>query len=198
MQTATAVGFYGKLPCNGDFLQRRVPQEFIDVWDPWLQECIHASREALREDWLNAYLTSPVWRFVLAEGVCGSGAYAGVMLPSVDRVGRYFPLTIVAQLNVDDGVLEIGHRDQITRHIGRVLAIFKRRRADKNPMDIMGHGSFIFHRAHQSRGGNHRSFAVTLKFATQLQRRAARRDPLVLGFVESHWLPGLKSEHEQG
>jgi type VI secretion system protein ImpM len=107
MQTATAVGFYGKLPCNGDFLQRRVPQEFIDVWDPWLQECIHASREALREDWLNAYLTSPVWRFVLAEGVCGSGAYAGVMLPSVDRVGRYFPLTIVAQLNVDDCVLEI-------------------------------------------------------------------------------------------
>lgn len=107
MQTAIAVGFYGKLPCNGDFLQRRIPQEFLDVWDPWLQECIHASRETLREDWLNAYLTSPVWRFVLAEGVCGSGAYAGVMLPSVDRVGRYFPLTIVAQLNVDDCVLEI-------------------------------------------------------------------------------------------
>ncbi|MDB6087535.1 MAG: pstP [Gammaproteobacteria bacterium] len=107
MQTATAVGFYGKLPCNGDFLQRRVPQEFIDVWDPWLQECLHASREVLREAWLNAYLTSPVWRFVLAEGVCGSGAYAGVMLPSVDRVGRYFPLTLVAQLNVDDCVLEI-------------------------------------------------------------------------------------------
>jgi type VI secretion system protein ImpM len=107
MQTAIAVGFYGKLPCNGDFLQRRVPQEFVDVWDPWLQECIHASREALREDWLNAYLTSPVWRFVLAEGVCGSGAYAGVMLPSVDRVGRYFPLTIIAQLNVDDCVLDV-------------------------------------------------------------------------------------------
>lgn len=107
MDSTSAVGFFGKLPSRGDFLQRRVAAEFIDVWDPWLQECMHLSRQALQENWLNAYLTSPVWRFVLAEGVCGSGAFAGVMVPSVDRVGRYFPLTLVAQLDVADCVLEI-------------------------------------------------------------------------------------------
>jgi type VI secretion system protein ImpM len=107
MQTASAAGFYGKLPCKGDFLQRRIAQEFVDAWDTWLQQCLFASREQLQEGWLDAYLTSPVWRFALAEGVCGSGAYAGVMVPSVDRVGRYFPLTLVVQLDTEDCLLDL-------------------------------------------------------------------------------------------
>src|SRR5262249_51991550 len=90
------VGFYGKLPCRGDFLQRRAPQDFVDVWDAWLQEGLHESRQRLQEAWLNTYLTGRVWRFVLSAGVCGSGVYAGVLVPSVDRVGRYFPLTLIA------------------------------------------------------------------------------------------------------
>jgi type VI secretion system protein ImpM len=97
----SSVGFFGKLPSNGDFLQRRVPQAFLDVWDPWLQESVHASRQALQESWLSTYLTSPLWRFVLPSAVCGSGAYAGLLAPSVDRVGRYFPLTIVTQIDID-------------------------------------------------------------------------------------------------
>lgn len=87
-------------------MQRRVPQEFLDVWDPWLQHCLHASRRALLESWLSSYLTSPVWRFVLPSSICGSGAYAGVLAPSVDRVGRYFPLTLVAQIDIDICPLE--------------------------------------------------------------------------------------------
>ena len=107
MHAQSAAGFYGKLPCKGDFLQRRVSQEFVDAWDAWLQQSLHVSREQLQERWLDAYLTSPVWRFVLAAGVCGSGTYAGVMLPSVDRVGRYFPLTLITQLNTEDCLLEV-------------------------------------------------------------------------------------------
>lgn len=106
MTTQSSVGFFGKLPCNGDFLQRRVPQTFLDVWDPWLQESIHESRQALQESWLSTYLTSPLWRFVLSSAICGSGAYAGVLAPSVDRVGRYFPLTLVTQLDIDTSPLE--------------------------------------------------------------------------------------------
>jgi len=106
-RTLTEVGFYGKLPCRGDFLQRRAPQEFVDAWDAWLQECIHQSRQQLQDSWLDTYLTGPVWRFVLAAGVCGSGAYAGILVPSVDRVGRYFPLTVIAQLDADHCPLDI-------------------------------------------------------------------------------------------
>jgi type VI secretion system protein ImpM len=106
MKSATVVGFYGKLPCRGDFLRRRVPQEFVDVWDAWVRESLSESRRQLRDRWLEAYLTSPVWRFVLTEGLCGRDAYAGLILPSVDRVGRYFPLTIVARWEVDVFPLE--------------------------------------------------------------------------------------------
>ncbi len=46
--------------------------------------------------WLDLYLTSPAWRFVCAGGACGPRPAIGLMVPSVDRVGRYFPLTLVA------------------------------------------------------------------------------------------------------
>jgi len=94
-------------PAKVTSLQRRVTQEFPGGLDAWLQQCLNTSREKLQERWLDAYLTSPVWRFALADGVCGSGAYAGVMVPSVDRVGRYFPLTLVAQLNTEDCLLDV-------------------------------------------------------------------------------------------
>jgi len=90
----TIVGFYGKLPVVGDFVSRRLPNEFIKPWDGWLQSAIAASREELGDEWLNSYLTSPIWRFLLSPGVCGNKAVAGIMMPSVDRVGRYYPLTV--------------------------------------------------------------------------------------------------------
>ena len=101
MTGAVGIGFYGKLPSHGDFLRRRVADGFVGVWDAWLQECISASRSALGDAWLDVYLTSPAWRFACAAGACGPAPVVGVMVPSVDRVGRYFPLTIVAQLPVD-------------------------------------------------------------------------------------------------
>jgi type VI secretion system protein ImpM len=100
MQTATAieVGFYGKLPSHGDFLKRRVSDAFVSVWDDWLQRSLAASRSALGARWLDVYLTSPSWRFACASGAVGDRPLLGLMVPSVDRVGRYFHLTLVAEL----------------------------------------------------------------------------------------------------
>src|SRR5918999_6416818 len=102
---AMEVGLYGKLPSHGDFLRRRVSDAFVGVWDAWLQECIAASRSALGERWLDVYLTSPAWRFACAAGVCGAAPVVGLMVPSVDRVGRYFPLTLVAELPAGTSIL---------------------------------------------------------------------------------------------
>jgi len=93
-----AVGFYGKLPGCGDFVRRRVTEAFVEPWDRWLQRGLEASRRSLAAQWLDVYLTSPVWRFAFAAGVCGSQPVVGVLAPSVDNVGRYFPMTIVATL----------------------------------------------------------------------------------------------------
>lgn len=87
-------GFFGKVASHGDFVSRRLPPTFLHAWDAWLQGGLQCSRERLGPQWLQVYLCSPIWRFALAAGVCGEQGWAGVMIPSVDRVGRYFPLTL--------------------------------------------------------------------------------------------------------
>ena len=106
MDAPAEVGFYGKLPSHGDFLRRRVSDAFVSAWDRWLQEGMAATRAALGDRWLEVYLTSPVWRFACAAGACGPQPVVGVMAPSVDRVGRYFPMTIVAGRPQGTGVFE--------------------------------------------------------------------------------------------
>jgi type VI secretion system protein ImpM len=91
-------GWYGKMPCLGDFASRRLSADFIEPWDAWLQRSLAASRERLGESWLELFLKSPMWRFALTPGVCGVNAWAGLLIPSVDKVGRYFPLTFALEL----------------------------------------------------------------------------------------------------
>ncbi len=91
-------GLFGKLPAHGDFVMRHLPQSFVSVWDEWLQHYIAGSKEQLGEEWLNIYLTSPIWRFVFSAGVIDNNVWAGIMLPSVDRVGRYYPLSVIRPL----------------------------------------------------------------------------------------------------
>ncbi len=93
-----APGFHGKVPSHGDFVTRRLPRAFLDPWDNWLQGAIASSREQLGPEWLDIYLTSPLWRFVLSPGICGPTPWAGLLMPSVDRVGRYFPFTLACAL----------------------------------------------------------------------------------------------------
>jgi type VI secretion system protein ImpM len=89
-----APGFFGKVASHGDFVARRLPPAFLSGWDGWLQAGLRHSRERLGEAWLEIYLNSPIWRFALAAGIGGPSAWAGVLMPSVDRVGRHFPLTL--------------------------------------------------------------------------------------------------------
>ena len=98
MVNADGAGFYGKLPIVGDFVTRRLPRSFIDPWDNWLRGGIAASRAHFADAWLDVYLTSPIWRFVLKNGCCGDSPWAGATMPSVDRVGRYYPLTVACEL----------------------------------------------------------------------------------------------------
>jgi len=93
-----AVGAFGKLPSMGDFLRADTPPGFVDVWDTWLQRSILSARNSLGGRWQNCYFTAPIWRFTLAHGLAGRLPVLGVLMASVDRVGRQFPLTLVASL----------------------------------------------------------------------------------------------------
>lgn len=87
--------WYGKLACLGDFAARRLAQPQVGVLDRWLAEGVAASRAALGEHWQGVYLTAPVWRFGWAPGLLDDAWWFGVMMPSVDNVGRYFPLVVL-------------------------------------------------------------------------------------------------------
>ena len=91
-------GWYGKISGTGDFIIRRVPPAFVSAWDVWLGTALKGSRERLAGQWLDRFLSMPPWRFVLGAGMVSTGAWAGILLPSVDAVGRYFPVTVVASL----------------------------------------------------------------------------------------------------
>ncbi|HYP84214.1 type VI secretion system-associated protein TagF [Variovorax sp.] len=86
-------GWWGKLPGMGDFAHRRLPDEFRHAWDHWLQAGLLQLR-ARHADWTGRYLSAPLWCFMLGDGVIGAGAWMGVLMPSVDAVGRYFPFTV--------------------------------------------------------------------------------------------------------
>lgn len=100
-------GFYGKVCAKGDFVSRRLPRSFVGPWDAWLQAALAESRERLGEDWAPAYMTAPIWRFVLSSGLCGDRVVSGVLMPSVDRVGRQFPLALAALLGQDANPWEV-------------------------------------------------------------------------------------------
>src|ERR687890_132230 len=89
-----APGVFGKLPARADFLSRGLPASFADPWHAWVVRGLAAARQELAERFESAYMAAPVWRFVLPPGACGPALAAGVVLPSVDAVGRLFPLAL--------------------------------------------------------------------------------------------------------
>jgi type VI secretion system protein ImpM len=107
MPDVAQTGVFGKLPAHGDFIRRDLPVSLVNVWDEWLQHFISATREQIGENWLETYLTSPIWRFVFSAGVVNESAWAGILLPSVDRVGRYFPFTVLTALPAGGNPLDM-------------------------------------------------------------------------------------------
>ena len=99
-------GWYGKLPGVGDFASRRLPDGFVRTWDAWLQGVVATTRGRLGTGWIDRYLTMPIWRFALVSGLLGDSGWAGVLMPSVDRVGRQFPLTIAVPLPSDAALVQ--------------------------------------------------------------------------------------------
>ncbi len=90
-------GLYGKLPAKRDFVAVATPRDFLGTYEPWVQGAVAASRTRLGAGWQDAFLRAPIWRFWLGADLCGGGAALGALMPSVDGVGRYFPLTVFAR-----------------------------------------------------------------------------------------------------
>lgn len=101
-------GWWGKLAMLGDFASRRLEPGWVARMDDWVSGGMYASRQMMGEQWLARYLAAPTWRFVLGPGVVDAQWWLGVLMPSCDSAGRYFPLLVAqpaADLPADDGAL---------------------------------------------------------------------------------------------
>ncbi|MGE4481436.1 type VI secretion system-associated protein TagF [Acidocella sp.] len=102
-------GFFGKLPAHGDFLRARLPEDLVTPLDLWCRECLNRSRAAMGMDWEQAWMTAPIWRFLLPPGACGGRAVLGVWLPSMDKVGRHYPFILAAMAADPDALAQGGN-----------------------------------------------------------------------------------------
>lgn len=94
MEEQSVIGYFGKIPSKGDFITCSLSMDFTEPWDVWLRGVLAHTKSVLSDSWMELYLTSPVYHFSLSSGVCGNSTWLGVFMPSVDSVGRYFPMTI--------------------------------------------------------------------------------------------------------
>ena len=88
-------GIYGKLPAKRDFIAVEVPANVLNVIERWLQGGVASSRNTMGGAWQDIYLTAPIWHFWLGADICGTYCMGSIM-PSVDGIGRYFPLALLA------------------------------------------------------------------------------------------------------
>jgi len=86
---------FGKLAAKRDFIAVFAPRDFLNVWEPWMQGGVSASRDSLGEEWQRAFLAAPIWRFWLGAEICGA-TVLGAFMSSLDGMGRYYPLTLFA------------------------------------------------------------------------------------------------------
>lgn len=88
-------GIFGKLPAKRDFIAYGVERPLLVLVENWMQASVAMSKEILGAGWQAAFLSAPIWRFWLGAKIAPS-AVCGALMPSVDGVGRYFPLAIIA------------------------------------------------------------------------------------------------------
>lgn len=68
-----------------------------------MQGGISASRQDLGSVWQKAFLRAPIWRFWLGADLCGTSVL-GAFMSSLDGIGRYYPLTILAWANEGEAI----------------------------------------------------------------------------------------------
>lgn len=124
MSDAWDFALFGKHPAFGDFLTRRLEQPFLGQLEHWLDAALTQARDSLGEVWQSLFDNARPLRFWLGSDLTGQGALAGVMIPSRDKVGRRFPLLILAPADLTPPTMapDQSLHDRLTADLGRVLA----------------------------------------------------------------------------
>jgi type VI secretion system protein ImpM len=107
-----AIGVFGKYPGKRDFVAFGLPQAVLGPIEGWLQSALAASQNQLGGRWQDYYMVMPIWRFRIGSEITGSDCL-GALMPSVDGVGRYFPLLITAIAEPGSAYPVFEHENQL-------------------------------------------------------------------------------------
>ncbi len=121
-----AAGFFGKVPEQGDFVASRFDRGLREPLDRWAQAALAHCRRVRGERWKDAFLAMPPFRFVLGAHLVGGEPAIGVMVASVDRVGRPFPLFLSQRLSGHRGPTRLLARQQRWFEDAEALAVSAR------------------------------------------------------------------------
>lgn len=131
------IGWFGKLPCAGDFIYRRLPRNLLAGLDNWLQQGLSQLRGTYPADWRGIYDTAPTWNCAIPSAVTQVGqTLIGLITPSRDRVGREFPLC--AGVAVPEGVAPaalLASAHDWLQQLGRIVAQAKARPSTVDAFD---------------------------------------------------------------
>ncbi len=137
LTTQATLGWFGKLPCAGDFVHRRLPYPLIEALDGWLQQGLAQLKTTHAADWREYYETAPTWNCAIPAAITEGGqTLVGLLAPSRDRVGREFPLCAGVALPPDVSpapLLSAAHDWLIA--LGRIVANAQRRPTSVDAFD---------------------------------------------------------------
>jgi len=91
--TLSAPAFFGKIPGHGDFISRGFTKTELKNIDDWLSEWMKSCKAEWQVVFEDNYRDSQPWLF---SGEC----LTAILMPSLDRVGRLFPIFAVASAKV--------------------------------------------------------------------------------------------------
>lgn len=104
------VGVLGKHPGYGDFVRHGIADETADLLMAWIDETLTQVRNQLGADWADFWDNGQELRFWLGRKILGQTTI-GIFRPSRDRVGRRYPLLLLAQgVAVEAPVIEHDQR----------------------------------------------------------------------------------------
>lgn len=90
------IGIMGKHPGYGDFVRSGISDPVADTLSTWLDQTLFDLRQTVDDGW------EPLWdgaqnlRFWIGRGIAGA-TLAGVFRASRDKVGRRYPLLLLAE-----------------------------------------------------------------------------------------------------
>lgn len=119
----SSIGWYGKIPTAGDFIQRRLPNHLVNRLAHWFQNGLtnlqHKYQMRIDDRGINK---TPIWNFVLPATLGIQAVQMGCLQLAHDRVGRAYPVCAIQFVPLAQWDLEIlNQAGEWYRQLGYVL-----------------------------------------------------------------------------